>query len=161
MNKNVDAALHAVFEANRILRDAGEHLAAAAGQTHSRRMILQAAGEGATVPDIARRLGLQRQSVQRVADELVHEGLARYEDNPQHRRSQLLVVTKAGDAALAVIHRAHAKWVDDIEAAVGPLDWAALRAGLERITRAVRDQDAPVSVTSRRSERDAHGASRK
>ena len=94
-----DAALHALFEANRLLRDAGEKIASAAGQTHARRMVLQEAGDGATVPDIARVLGLQRQGVQRIADELVADGLGRYVDNPRHKRSKLFVVTDLGDAA--------------------------------------------------------------
>ncbi|MDR7380532.1 MarR family winged helix-turn-helix transcriptional regulator [Promicromonospora iranensis] len=137
MNADADGTLHAIFEVNRLLRDAGERVSAAAGQTHSRRMILQVAGDRATVPDIARRLGLQRQSVQRVADDLVEAGLARYEDNPRHRRSRFLVTTAAGKSALAAIQRAHRDWVADLEATVGDLDWARLGADLDRIARAV------------------------
>jgi DNA-binding MarR family transcriptional regulator len=137
VNADADAALHAVFEVNRLLRDAGERVSAAAGQTHSRRMVLQAAGERATVPDIARRLGLQRQSVQRVADELVADGLAGYEDNPRHRRSRFLVTTAAGKSTLAAIQSAHREWVADLEDTVGELDWVRLAADLDRIAQAV------------------------
>lgn len=142
MNDDVDAALHVIFEVNRVLRDAGERVSATAGQTHSRRMVLQAAADRATVPDIARRLGLQRQSVQRVADELVQDGLAQYQDNPRHRRSRLLAPTRAGEATLSAIQRAHQKWVEHIEDAAGELDWANLRAGLDRVVRAVRQRDS-------------------
>lgn len=137
MNDDADAALHAIFEVNRLLRDAGELISATAGQTHSRRMVLQAAVDRATVPDIARQLGLQRQSVQRVADELVQAGLARYEDNPRHRLSRVLTPTAAGKTTLASIQRAHNAWVANIEAAAGELDWANLRADLDRIVQAV------------------------
>ena len=137
MNADADAALHTIFEVNRLLRDVGERVSAAAGQTHSRRMVLQAAGDRATVPDIARRLGLQRQSVQRVADELVADGLARYEDNPRHRRSRFLVTTAAGKSALAAIQSAHRDWVANLETTVGRLDWTRLRADLDRIAQAV------------------------
>jgi DNA-binding MarR family transcriptional regulator len=140
VNTEADAALHAVFEVNRLLRDAGERVSATAGQTHSRRMVLQAAGDRATVPDIARRLGLQRQSVQRVADELVADGLARYEENPHHRRSRLLVTTAAGKSTLAAIQSAHREWVADLEAKAGALDWARLGADLARIAQAVGDR---------------------
>lgn len=143
MNADVDAALHAVFEVNRLLRDAGERISATAGQTHSRRMVLQAAGDRATVPDIARQLGLQRQSVQRVADELVQAGLAHYEDNPHHRRSRLLVITAAGKTALAAIQRAHHEWVAELEATVGELDWAHLRADLDHIVQTVGNHPRP------------------
>lgn len=137
MNPDADAALHAVFEVNRLLRDAGERVSAAASQTHSRRMVLQAAGDRATVPDIARRLGLQRQSVQRVADELVADSLARYEDNPRHQRSRLLVTTAAGRSALAAIQSAHRAWVAEVVATVGELDWERLGGDLGRIAEAV------------------------
>ena len=70
--------IHALFDVNRLLRDAGERVAVAAGQTHARRMVLQAAQPPATVADIARALRLHRQGVQRIADELVDDGLAQY-----------------------------------------------------------------------------------
>jgi DNA-binding MarR family transcriptional regulator len=136
VNPDADAALHAIFEVNRLLRDAGERVSAAASQTHSRRMVLQA-GDRATVPDIARRLGLQRQSVQRVADELVADGLARYEDNPRHQRSRLLVTTAAGKSALAAIQSAHRAWVAEVVATVGELDWERLNGDLGRIAQSV------------------------
>ena len=144
MKADADAALHAVFEVNRLLRDAGERVSAAAGQTHSRRLVLQAAGDRATVPDIARRLGLQRQSVQRVADELVADGLARYEDNPRHRRSRFLVTIAAGKSALAAIQSAHRAWVAEVEATVGELDWERLSADLDRIAQAVGHPARPL-----------------
>jgi DNA-binding MarR family transcriptional regulator len=106
-------------------------------------MVLQAAGDRATVPDIARRLGLQRQSVQRVADELVADGLARYEDNPRHRRSRLLVTTAAGKSALAAIQSAHRAWVAEVEATVGELDWERLSADMDRIAQAVGNHARP------------------
>ncbi|MGL4340054.1 MAG: MarR family winged helix-turn-helix transcriptional regulator [Rhodoglobus sp.] len=141
MSNVVEAALHAIFEANRLLRDEGERIAATVGQTHSRRMVLQAAADCATVPDIARRLGLQRQSVQRVADELVQDGLARYEDNPRHRVSRLLVPTTEGEIALAAIQHAHQEWIKDIERVVGEFDWSDFHVGLNCVIHAVRDHD--------------------
>ncbi|MER6971714.1 MarR family transcriptional regulator [Nocardioides sp. NPDC000445] len=100
-------------------------------------MVLQAVGDRATVPDIARKLGLQRQSVQRVADELVRDGLARYEENPRHRRSPLLAATAAGKVTLATIQDAHHAWVREIEATADDVDWARLRGDLDRIARIV------------------------
>lgn len=142
VNNAVEATLHAIFEANRLLREEGERIAATAGQTHSRRMVLQVSAGRATVPDIARKLGLQRQSVQRVAEELVQDGLARYEDNPRHRVSRFLVPTAEGEATLAGIQRAHEEWVKDIEGAVGEFDWGDLRAGLNRVVQAIRDRES-------------------
>ena len=136
-----DAAIHQLFEANRLMREAGERIASAAGQTHARRMVLQAAADDATVPDIARRLGLQRQGVQRIADELVTEGLGRYDDNPRHRVSKLFVVTDRGRAALTAIGREHASWIDGIEAEATGIDWPRLRDDLSLLVRILRDRE--------------------
>lgn len=138
-----DAALHAIVDANRLLRDAGEKLAAAVGQTHARRMVLQAAGDGATVPDIARRLGVHRQGTQRITDELVADGLGRYAENPRHRLSKLFVPTDQGTAVLGEIHRAHAEWVGRIETRAARIDWHALHDELDELALVLRDDADP------------------
>ncbi|CAM5572547.1 hypothetical protein STANM309S_01878 [Streptomyces tanashiensis] len=54
-------------------------------------------------------MGITRQSVQRVADLLVREGLAAYAPNPAHRRAKLLTPTEAGRAAVRRIDPGHAE----------------------------------------------------
>ena len=54
----------------------------------------------ATVPQVARRLGQARQSVQRVADDLLTRGDVEASTNPDHTRSRLLTITAAGTARL-------------------------------------------------------------
>jgi DNA-binding MarR family transcriptional regulator len=39
-----------------------------------------------------------RQRMQRLADELAPEGLVKFVDNPKHRRSKLVQLTRKGDA---------------------------------------------------------------
>lgn len=52
------------------------------------------------VSDVARLLGVTRQSVQRTSDVLVSRRLAAYRDNPAHRRAKLLEATDGGRAVL-------------------------------------------------------------
>jgi DNA-binding MarR family transcriptional regulator len=137
---DADTTLHHLFEANRLLREAGERIAARAGQTHARRMVLQAAGAGATVPDIARRLGLHRQGVQRIADELVAEGLARYDENPRHRLSKRFIVTDLGSAALSMITEAHTAWITALENETADIDWSRLGTDLTRLVQTLQEQ---------------------
>jgi DNA-binding MarR family transcriptional regulator len=61
-----------------------------------------------SVADIARKVGLRRQSVQRVADLLVEHGLAEYRPNPNHRRAKLLAPSDQGRAAVRRIGPSHA-----------------------------------------------------
>ena len=51
-----------------------------------------------TVPQIAEMRPTSRQRMQRLADELATEGLVEFIDNPKHRRSMLVQLTRKGDA---------------------------------------------------------------
>jgi DNA-binding MarR family transcriptional regulator len=51
-----------------------------------------------TVPQIARMRPTSRQRMQRLADELAAEGLVAFIDNPGHRRSKLVRLTRKGEA---------------------------------------------------------------
>jgi DNA-binding MarR family transcriptional regulator len=108
-----------VFEAAGALRAHGDELAAAVGQTQARWQVLSVLSEGDwTVATAARRLGVTRQNVQRIADLLVADGLASYELNPRHHGSPLVRLTTDGRQALKVITAASLAWrrdaVDDI-----------------------------------------------
>jgi DNA-binding MarR family transcriptional regulator len=51
-----------------------------------------------TVPQIAQMRPTSRQRMQRLADELAAEGLVEFIDNPRHRRSKLVRLTRKGGA---------------------------------------------------------------
>jgi len=51
-----------------------------------------------TVPQIAQMRPTSRQRMQRLADELAAEGLVEFIENPKHRRSKLVRLTRKGDA---------------------------------------------------------------
>src|SRR5215207_9051384 len=50
-----------------------------------------------TVPEIARMRPTSRQRMQRLADELSAEGIVKFIDNPKHRRSKLVQLTRRGN----------------------------------------------------------------
>ena len=50
-----------------------------------------------TVPQIARMRPTSRQRMQRLADELLAEGLDKFIDNPKHRSSKLVQLTRKGN----------------------------------------------------------------
>jgi len=51
-----------------------------------------------TVPQIARMRGVSRQHIQELANEFSSDGLVEFLDNPKHRRSKLVGLTKKGQA---------------------------------------------------------------
>ncbi|MBO3734962.1 MarR family winged helix-turn-helix transcriptional regulator [Glycomyces niveus] len=130
-----------VFRANGALLAAGDALARPAGLTSARWQVLGVIDHApATVADIARTMGLRRQSVQQTADALVTDGLTAYADNPRHRRAKLLDPTPAGRRALAEVERAHAVWADALAASLAPSQIAAATAALRALTDALEPE---------------------
>ena len=100
-----------VFEASGMLRRAGDALAGPAGQTQSRWQVLSVVSGGDwTVAAAARRLGISRQAVQKVANALARDGLVDLEANPADRRAPLLRLTPTGRQALASITASSRAW---------------------------------------------------
>jgi DNA-binding MarR family transcriptional regulator len=112
----------------------GEALAKTEGQTLARWLVLETLESGPKpVAEIARRLRLARQSVQRVADLLERDGLLAYEANPGHRRAKLARLTPAGRKALRRIQRAQREWANRHGADVGVGDLERAAGLLRRI----------------------------
>jgi DNA-binding MarR family transcriptional regulator len=98
----------------------GDAIAKPAGQTSARWQVLAGARhETMSVAQIAKSLGVARQGVQRIADLLEAEGLVAYADNENHQRAKLVVLTREGRAALAVIDAGQARWADSLGAELG------------------------------------------
>jgi DNA-binding MarR family transcriptional regulator len=109
-----------VIRLSGLLIAAGDALAKPMGQTSARWLVLAAVEEGpATVAQIARQLGLTRQSVQRVADLLADDTLIAYAENPAHRRAKLVELTPPGKRTLKAIQAAQTAWADDLGAKLG------------------------------------------
>jgi DNA-binding MarR family transcriptional regulator len=104
-----------VFRLNGRLIDAGDRLAAPMGQTSARWQVLGVISGGpASVSQVARAMGLTRQSVQRTADLLAADGLVEYTDNPHHRRAKLMTITPEAQQALDYIQQRQARWANRI-----------------------------------------------
>src|SRR5580698_5775043 len=115
-----------IYELAGRFREYGEAIAQTVGQTQARWQVMSAASaETHTVPQIARVLGVTRQNVQRIADLLVAEGSAEYQDNPDHRASPHLVLTKRGRAALDQLTKAASGYHACLARKLSPADFAS------------------------------------
>jgi DNA-binding MarR family transcriptional regulator len=104
-----------VFRLDAGFLEAAERIAAPAGLTAARWKVLGAVlGEARTVAEIGRHMGLARQSVQRLADVLVHERLAAFHDNPAHRSAKLLAPTATGRAAIGRLRERQSVWANTV-----------------------------------------------
>jgi DNA-binding MarR family transcriptional regulator len=111
----------AVYDTATALRRLGDAEAGVEGQTQARWQVMNVASAGAwTVPQIARRLGVQRQSVQRIVDRLRDDGLAELNPNPDHATSPIVGLTEPGGRVLSSINAVADRWHDAVASAADP-----------------------------------------
>ncbi len=131
-----------IYELAGRLRERGEAIAKTVGQTQARWQVMSAASaEPHSVPQIARILGVTRQNVQRIADWLVAEGAAQYQNNPDHRGSPHLVLTKRGRAAFDQLMKAAGGFHARLARKLSSADVVSLQRGLRRLREALTETD--------------------
>jgi DNA-binding MarR family transcriptional regulator len=141
-----------IFRANGRLLSSGDLLGANEDLTSARWQVMGAialAERPLTVPQIARRMGITRQSVHATVKRLVADGLLELAPNVDHRRSQLVRLTELGKRRYAALDGRQAEWVNglargivrsDLETAARVLD--ELSARLDREGQADRARNA-------------------
>ncbi len=98
--EDLDRLVEEIFQLNGKLLAHGDKLTAEHGLTGARWQVLaalQLEARALTVAQIARRMGLQRQSVQRLVDIMVKQGLLTTLPNPEHKRAKLVDFTPSGN----------------------------------------------------------------
>nr|WP_325059699.1 MarR family transcriptional regulator [Vitreimonas sp.] len=129
-----------VFKTAGEMRRTGDAIAAEVGQTQARwQLIWVVSQKTQPVPDAARELGVTRQSVQRLADELAEEGVLEFLANPRHQRSPLLRLTKRGEDVLARLTAATRRHNQRMVRMLGAERINVTRDALERILRTLQD----------------------
>jgi DNA-binding MarR family transcriptional regulator len=104
-----------VFRVNGLLLAAGDELTRPVGLTSARRQVLGVVDHSpATVAQVARTMGLTRQSVQQTADALVRDKLVELVSNPAHQRAKLMVLTPEGRTALRYVEEQQSYWANGI-----------------------------------------------
>jgi DNA-binding MarR family transcriptional regulator len=139
----------ATFRLNGRLLEVAQGLAAEGGLTAAWWQVLGAVlDEPRSVPDIARRMGVTRQAVQRVADLLVDRGVAEYRPNPAHRRAKLIACTEAGHWAIRQIALAQRPWADRVASHIGADDLHRTLTTMRRLIEVIETEQATVPIGS-------------
>jgi DNA-binding MarR family transcriptional regulator len=135
-----------IYETAGLSRRVSERDAAGLGTTVARWHVLSVLSEEpATLPYVADRLGQARQSVQRVANDLVDDGSLRRLPNPAHARSPLYEITASGTRLLERLWRASDRSRAEMLSAAGLTrdDLADARERLAPLRDALRKADQP------------------
>jgi DNA-binding MarR family transcriptional regulator len=133
------------FRANGLLLAAGDLLAADEGLTSARWQVLGAialAQRPLTVPQIARRMGLTRQSVHATVGRLVRDGLLELAPNADHRRSPLVCLTKPGSTTYAATDRRQAAWANRLAGGISRKDLETTARVLDALCRRLEADNA-------------------
>jgi DNA-binding MarR family transcriptional regulator len=111
-----DAVTELVLETFRLngrLLEAGDELVRHLGLTSARWQVLGAI-DASPVPlpiaHIARNMGLSRQAVQRLVQEMAKDGLVRFAPNPHHERAKFVLMTDRGKAAFRSAMARQRRW---------------------------------------------------
>jgi DNA-binding MarR family transcriptional regulator len=83
---------------------------------------LAMAGEPRSVAQVARAMGLTRQAVQRLVDELEADGVVERLDHPESRRARPVRLTARGASLFAEMVRRQRPWSARIGAGISPSD---------------------------------------
>jgi len=132
-----------VFRLNGRMISAGDRLVSDLKLTSARWQVLGAAALAPSpqpVAWLARSMGLHRQGVQRIVNELVAEGVVALAENPHHRRAKLVRLTRKGEALFEAASRRQRPWARRLAKDLPPKAIAAahdlLKALRERLERA-------------------------
>jgi DNA-binding MarR family transcriptional regulator len=78
-------------------------------------------------------MGLNRQGVQRIVNELAAEGQITFQPNPHHRRAKLVVLTNTGRRNYEAASRLQAPWASGLAAGHSPTAIIAAARLLEKL----------------------------
>ena len=112
-----------VFRLNGRLISTGDRLISDLKLTSARWQVLGAAALAPSpqpVAWLARSMGLHRQGVQRIVNELVAEGVVVLEQNPHHRRAKLVRLTGKGEQLFEAASRRQKPWAKRLAKGLPP-----------------------------------------
>jgi DNA-binding MarR family transcriptional regulator len=144
------------FRANGLLLAAGDVISADEGLTSARWQVLGAvalAERPLTVPQIARRMGLTRQSVHTTVRRLVEDGLVELVPNADHRRSHLVSLSAAGTSAYGAIDARQAEWVNLLAEGLGRTELETAARVLDELCRRLENVSSGRESQRKRGEK--------
>ena len=106
-----------IFRLNGSLLEVGNKITKPLNPTSARWQVMGAieiANQPLTVAQIARRMGLTRQAVQRITNDLLKLKMVELSPNPDHKRSPLVSISTKGEKTMVDLNKSQAKWVSKL-----------------------------------------------
>lgn len=135
--------VRAVIRMNASVQKHGTRLMQGTGVTNARWQTLSelsALEKRVTVSELARHMGLSRQAVQRLADDMADDGLVEFVDNPGDARAMHLCLTKAGEETYRETLEREWRWANAVAEDFDAEEIARAAALLETITQKINKE---------------------
>jgi DNA-binding MarR family transcriptional regulator len=136
--------IRAVLRMNATVQKSGTRLMRGTGMTNARWQTiseLSALEKPVTVSELARHMGLSRQAVQRLTDDMAGDGLVEFVHNPGDARAMHLLLTAAGKVAYDETLEREWKWANAMAKDFDAEQLAAAVTLLETITQKMQTED--------------------
>jgi DNA-binding MarR family transcriptional regulator len=149
MKNSIGAVTELILETFRLngsLLVAGDALVADIGLTSARWQVLGAIAYSPVplpVAHLARNMGLSRQAVQRLSNEMAADGLVQFADNPHHQRAKLVVLTARGQEAYKAAMARQRPWACKLAKGLSFSEIEAATAVLRRMRRTLDGGSKP------------------
>jgi DNA-binding MarR family transcriptional regulator len=147
---SVNELLRQCYSLNRSLVSLASQLTEGTGISGAQWGVLSALnqdGQLRTVAETARRMGMARQSVQRVADLLADNDWVRFVSNPEDKRARLVEVTAKGRALLRRLEKRQLDWITAMTSDHSDAEFAAAARLLRDLRlKIISSLDAPARV---------------
>jgi DNA-binding MarR family transcriptional regulator len=138
---NLGLVIRRVRTCFRLLGTVSDQMLAELGLTASLRAVLEHLSEVGeqTVPQIAREKFVRRQSIQALVDQLIELELVRLRENPSHRRSALVSLTRKGAATFNAIREREMALLNSLQRRFNSADLAVSTRALAALSEALRE----------------------
>jgi DNA-binding MarR family transcriptional regulator len=133
--------IRAVLRTNATVQKSGTRLMRGTGITNARWQLLSelfALDGFVTVSELARHLGVTRQAIQRLADDMARDGLVEFAKNPGDARAMHLVLTEVGKAKYHEAQECEWQWTNAIAQDFDTRQITDAAALLEAITQKIQ-----------------------
>lgn len=142
-----------VFRLNGALLTSGDALVEDLGLTSARWQVMGAVALSPAplpVASLARNIGVTRQAVRRVADDLERAGLIEYAPNPHHQRAKLVLLSPAGEVAYGEALSRWSDWGKSIATGLSSADLEKTVVLLREVRRRIDTGAVQTSTSGRR-----------
>ncbi|WP_262694434.1 MarR family winged helix-turn-helix transcriptional regulator [Kordiimonas aquimaris] len=134
--KAVTSLILDIFRLNGRLIIAGDRLVSELGLTSARWQILGSIANSQHAQSVAwhaRSMGVHRQGIQRIVNELISEGIVEFHPNPRHKRAHLIAMSQKGHKLFKAAIELQTPWINALSDGLKPQDIEIAKDVIEKL----------------------------